>query len=126
MNTEREFAYKIRHHLNQGAEELDRKMAERLHAARRNALSHQKTAGAQLSLAGMGHMAADVIFPHARAVIAIIGLVAGVIGVSVWNDYQKAAEFEEIDSALLADDLPINAYLDKGFRAWLSEHSSQD
>ena len=31
-----------------------------------------------------------------------------------------------IDSALLADDLPINAYLDKGFQAWLSELSSQD
>ena len=126
MNAEREFAYKVRHHLNQGAEELDRKAAERLHTARRNALAHQRAASAQLSLASMGHIVADVILPPARALIAIIGLVAGVIGISVWNDYQKAAEFEEIDSALLADDLPINAYLDKGFRAWLSEHSSQD
>ncbi len=56
----------------------------------------------------------------------MIGLAIGVVGVSTWNDYQKAAEFEEIDSALLADDLPINAYLDKGFQAWLSEQSSQD
>ena len=42
------------------------------------------------------------------------------------EDFERAAELEEIDSALLADDLPINAYLDKGFQAWLSEHSSQD
>lgn len=53
-------------------------------------------------------------------------LVVGVAGVTTWNDFQKAAENAEIDSALLADDLPINAYLDKGFQAWLSEHSSQD
>jgi hypothetical protein len=126
MNTEREFAYKVRHHLNQGADGIDRKTAERLFVARQNALAHQKIAGAQLSLAGVGHIASDVILPHARALVAIIGLVIGVVGVSTWNDLEKAAELEEIDSALLADDLPINAYLDKGFQAWLSEHSSQD
>ena len=74
----------------------------------------------------MGHMTADVILPHARALVAIIGLIIGVAGVSIWNDFERAAELGEIDSALLADDLPINAYLDKGFQAWLSEHSSQD
>ncbi len=126
MNTEREFAYKIRHHLNLGTDGINRKTADRLFKARQDALAHQKVAGAQLSLAGVGHIAADTILPHARALVAIIGLVIGVVGVSTWNDFQKAAEQEEIDSALLADDLPINAYLDKGFQAWLSEHSSQD
>jgi hypothetical protein len=126
MNTEREFAYKVRHHLNLGAERINRKTADRLFAARQNALAHQKVVGAQLSLAGVGHIAADVILPHTRALVAVIGLVIGVVGVSTWNDFEKAAELEEIDSALLADDLPINAYLDKGFQAWLSEHSSQD
>lgn len=126
MKTEREFAYKVRHHLNLGSDGIDRKIADRLFAARQNALAHQKVAGTQLSLAGVGHIASEVILPHARALVAIIGLVIGVVGVSTWNDFQKAAEFEEIDSALLADDLPINAYLDKGFQAWLSEQSSQD
>jgi hypothetical protein len=126
MNTDREFAYKIRHHLNQGVEGIDRTTADKLFEARRNALAHQRTAGAQLSLAGVGHIAADKLLPHARALIAVIGLVIGVVAVSTWNDLEKAAELEEIDSALLADDLPINAYLDKGFQAWLSEHSSQD
>ncbi len=126
MSKERDFAYKVRHHLNLGVDGVDRKTADRLFEARRNALAHQKVAGAQLSLAGVGHIAADMILPHARALVAIVGLVIGVAGVSIWNDFQKAAEQEEIDSALLADDLPINAYLDKGFQAWLSEHSSQD
>jgi hypothetical protein len=126
MKNEREFAYKVRHQLNLGAEGIDDKTADRLFQARQNALVHQKAAEAQLSLAGVGHFAADVILPHARALAAIVGLVVGVVGVATWNDFQKAAEQEEIDSALLADDLPINAYLDKGFQAWLSEHSSQD
>ncbi len=126
MKNEREIAYKIRHHLNLGADGIDRKAADRLFQARQNALAHQKVVGAQLSLAGVGHVAADVILPHARALIAMVGLAIGVVGMSIWNDFEKAAEYEEIDSALLADDLPINAYLDKGFQAWLSELSSQD
>ena len=126
MNEEREIAYKVRHYLNLGAEELDRGTTDRLYDGRRNALAHQDVVGAQLSVAGVGHFAADVILPHARAIAAIAGLVIGVIGISTWNDFQKANELEVIDSALLADDLPINAYLDKGFQAWLSERSSQD
>lgn len=123
---EREFAHKVRHHLNLGTEAIDRGTAERLFAARQNALAHQKTAGAQLSLAGVGHIAADGILPYARTLVALIGLSIGVVGVTTWNDFEKAAELEELDSALLSDDLPINAYLDKGFLAWLSEHSSED
>jgi len=126
MKNEREIAYMVRHHLNLGVDGIDRMTADRLFQARQNALAHQKVVGAHLSLAGIGHVAADMILPHARALIAMVGLAIGVAGVSVWNDFEKAAEHEEIDSALLADDLPINAYLDKGFQAWLSEHSSQD
>jgi hypothetical protein len=126
MKNEREIAYKVRHYLNLGVDEIDRKATDRLFRARQNALAHQKVAGAQLSLAGVGHVVADMILPHARALIAMVGLAIGVVGVSTWNDFEKAAELEEIDSALLADDLPINAYLDKGFQAWLSEDSSQD
>jgi hypothetical protein len=126
MNTEREFAHKVRHHLNLGTEAIDRGTADRLFAARQNALAHQKKAGAQLSLAGAGHIVADWFLPHARSLVAMVGLAIGVIGVTTWNDYEKAAELEELDSALLSDDLPIHAYLDKGFLAWLSEQSSED
>lgn len=125
-NAEREIAYKVRHYLNLGADEIDRKTVDRLMASRRNALSHHQVAVTQLSLAGAGQFTADTLLPYARTLMAIVGLVIGVIGVSTWNSFQKADEYEEIDSALLADDLPINAYLDKGFQAWLSEHSPQD
>jgi hypothetical protein len=126
MNKEREIAYKVRHYLNLGADEIDRGTTGRLFEMRMKALSHQQVAVAQLSLAGIGHIATDVFLPHARALVAIAVLVFTVFGVSTWNDFQKADENGVIDSALLADDLPINAYLDKGFQAWLSEHASQD
>jgi hypothetical protein len=35
----------------------------------------------------------------------------------------RGAEVEEIDALLLADDLPLDAYLDKGFEAWLKKRS---
>jgi len=34
---------------------------------------------------------------------------------------QQIDEIEELDSALLSDDLPIDAYLDSGFVAWLRD-----
>ncbi|MEZ5615153.1 MAG: DUF3619 family protein [Rhodocyclaceae bacterium] len=123
---EREFAYKVRHHLNLGTDAIDRDIAEKLFVARQGALSHQKAAGARLSLAGSGHLSTGMILSHARHLAIVLGLVLGVFGISAWNDLRKADELGQIDSALLADDLPINAYIDRGFQAWLSERSSQD
>ena len=37
---------------------------------------------------------------------------------------QRAAEVEELDAQLLTDDLPIDAYLDRGFDAWLKKVSA--
>lgn len=47
-------------------------------------------------------------------------IVAGVIGVTYWENMQRAAELADIDAAMLSDNLPLNAYLDHGFNAYLS------
>jgi hypothetical protein len=44
---------------------------------------------------------------------------------SFWQADQQISELEAIDSALLADDLPIGALTDKGFDAWLKSSSSR-
>jgi len=119
-----ELAHKLGQTLDRGAENLDRGIRDKLQAARQRALAHQKEAIAGLSLAGLGHFASEVLLPQARMLAMLSTLVLGVIGTYYWNSFQQAAENVEVDSALLADDLPINAYLDRGFRAWL-EHSSQ-
>ena len=123
LRDEQQFAYKVRQILNQGTADLDPGTRARLQAARQQALARQKSPIVGLSLAGVGHFANEVLLPQARTLVALITLAVGVIGTYYWNSFQQAAENEEIDSALLSDELPINAYLDHGFSAWL-EHST--
>ena len=40
-------------------------------------------------------------------------------GVQQWQAYQQLNDLEETDSAILSSDLPIDAYLDRGFQNWL-------
>lgn len=126
-NEELKFSYKIRQVLNQGVDGLDRKTALRLYEARQKALSHQKAAVSGLSLAGVGSFATETLPTYGRTLIAALALTVGVVCTYYWNHFEQAAENEEIDSALLSDDLPPAAYLDKGFQAWLdrSPQSSQ-
>ena len=119
-----QLAHKLGQVLDRGTENLDRGTCDKLQAARQRALDHQKVAVAGLSLAGLGNFTSEVLLPQARTLATLSALVLGVVGTYYWNNFQQAAENEVIDSALLSDDLPINAYLDRGFRAWL-EHSSQ-
>ncbi|MDD5177235.1 MAG: DUF3619 family protein [Sterolibacterium sp.] len=123
LHDEQQLGHRIGQVLNRAANHLDLGTQVKLQAARRYALTHQKTAVVGLSMAGVGYFASEVLLPKARTVIALVMLAIGVVGTYYWNNFQQAAENEEIDSALLSDELPINAYLDHGFSAWL-EHSS--
>ncbi|MDD5250021.1 MAG: DUF3619 family protein [Rhodocyclaceae bacterium] len=124
MSTEdQRFAYKVRQILNQGADGLDHEIVSRLHDGRQKALAQQRIAVGGLSLAGVGHVTGR-LSTYARALIAAFALLAGVVSTYYWNSFEQATENAEIDSALLSDELPPAAYLDKGFQAWL-ERSSQ-
>lgn len=126
LRDEQLYAYKIRHILGHGTDNLGSITSKKLQAARQNALEHQKTVAAELSLAGAGRFASEVLLPQARTLVALFALAFGVVGTYYWNNFQQATENEEIDSALLADELPINAYLDHGFHAWLEQPSQSD
>jgi len=58
-----------------------------------------------------------------RMLLPMAVLILGLIAVNQWRDSQTAAEIEEIDAAVLTGDLPLDAYLDKGFDAWLKRSS---
>jgi hypothetical protein len=127
LHDEQLFAYKVRHALEHGADNLDGITRTKLQAARQNALAHQKTtAVAGLSLAGVGNFTSNVLLPQARTLVALLALSIGVAGTYYWNNFQQAEDNEEIDSALLAADLPINAYLDHGFHAWLEQPTASE
>jgi hypothetical protein len=127
------FANKIRQALNEGSR-LDGKsgahIAERLRAAREQALAMRKSErepapawarstaiGVIGGFGGFGGFSLRLILPTAL-------LVAGLIAIYSWQQDQRAADVEELDAQLLTDDLPIDAYLDRGFETWLKKVSS--
>ncbi|MDP2133088.1 MAG: DUF3619 family protein [Sulfuritalea sp.] len=123
MNEDTEFGYKARQILNEGIETLDKKVTDRLHEARQVALDRQRLPVRGLRIAGIGQDVEFAVSPYVRSLIAVVALSVGAMGSYYWNAFEQAREYEEIDSALLADELPPSAYLDRGFHAWL-EHAS--
>ena len=123
---EQHFAYKIRLHLNRGLHELRPETADRLATARERALAHQRQTVRQSVLASVGGF---VLYhadnPRVRQALGALALLLSVVGSTYWIADQRVAELGEIDSALLADELPISAFTDIGFNAWLKHDSSQ-
>jgi len=122
---EMQFGNKVRQVLNQGLT-VRAGTAERLRAARERALARQKLepahalalAGSAMGRFGWGGLALRVLVP-------IVMLVVAVAAVHVWQQNQRIAEAEEIDAQLLADDLPPDAYLDRGFHNWLKKRNAE-
>jgi len=127
---EAQFGNKIRHLLNQGLRanlQNPGAVAERLRAAREQALARQRPepapvlAWADNVIGGFGGWTGLSV----RVILPMAILLAGVSGAYTWQQYQRAAELEEIDAQLLTDDLPIDAYLDRGFQNWLKKTSAE-
>jgi len=120
---EMHFGNKVRHILNQGLQ-LDAAKRERLAAARRQALERQRPEPAP-ALAWAGNVFGGFggwTGVSLRLVAPVVALAIGVAAVYTWQQNQRAAEVEELDALLLTDDLPIDAYLDRGFQNWLKTH----
>ena len=124
MNNEHDFARRIGQTLNAGTQYLDSQVSQQLMQARQRALQHQRRPVGLLSLAGIGRLLSVELGTPLRTALILLAMMAAIFGMSYWNTLQSAAELEEVDSALLADDLPLDAYIDHGFDAWLS--SSDD
>ncbi len=122
---EPQFGNKIRQLLNQGAP-LGASVLARLRAAREGALERQKpesaaglawTGGVLGRLGGFSGISL-------RLVVPLIALAIGLAAVYTWEQNQRAAEVEELDAQVLTGELPIDAYLDRGFEAWLKKRAS--
>jgi hypothetical protein len=120
---ENELARRIVEHLDAGVDQLDPATREGLLAAREQALAHYRGQREPvLGLAWAGHAIARVSghrFYSVRNLVAVTTLVLGLTGLVIWNSLGPTNELADIDAGLLTDELPINAYLDKGFDSWL-------
>ena len=124
------FANKIRQALNEGARlegAQGAAVAERLHAARERALALKKPERAPAfawAHMGVGEVLGGFGGFSLRVLLPTVLLVAGLVSIYNWQQEQRAANNEELDAQLLSADLPIDAYLDRGFEAWLKKISS--
>lgn len=135
---EEEFGKRIKGYLDQGTPGLRSGVAYRLQQARAAALARAaglaETAPARAlegahALAGLsGHAGRQrrPFFAQARFWLGLVVLAGALFGYQQWLAWQEVAELEDLDAQLLTSDLPIDAYLDRGFQLWLKTQKSDE
>ncbi len=135
MNSqELDFAYKVRHALNEKIDLLPENVVEKLASSRNFALSRKK-AHSPLRVFVRQHALAGYVgdfFSHPStywlsrmATLATLAvLVTGLMGIYQAEEQHQINETANMDVAVLSDELPPNAYLDPGFKNFLSKRGS--
>jgi hypothetical protein len=134
MTDDPRYAKAITACLDHGVSELKPGIAYRLQQARAAALARLEApvavAEGQLAtaprLAGAGGGQVDQAQPAGRPLytqvklwLAIAIVAAAALGYEQWRAWQELEALEDLDVQLLSSDLPIDAYVDRGFQLWL-------
>lgn len=126
------FAYQVRHALDENLEALPASTTERLATARKMALSRKKKDSPLRAFVTEGAFAGQVgrffsaHMPWAGRMglaLPMIVLAVGLVGISEFEQQQRISETADIDAAVLSDELPLSAYLDHGFNAYLAKRA---
>jgi len=121
--SEDELARRVVQRLDEGAARLDTGTRERLAAARRVALARYREAPATVTgMAWAGQTMGRFVGQHVfgtRLAAVVTALVIATAGVVYWQSIAPNGDSADLEIGLLTDELPINAYLDKGFDSWL-------
>jgi hypothetical protein len=129
-NKELNFAYKVSRALDENLEHLPPSTLNSLANARKNALLAQKKSSplhqVVMNNAAAGHFQQLFRDPFAwisrvSFILPAVIVIAGLIGIYQFEQQERISEIAEIDALVLADELPLNAYVDKGFGAYLAE-----
>ena len=124
---EQELAKKIVRHLDQGLGHVKQGTLYQLQSARMAALDRYREAPQPVfGLAWAGDAAFRLSHSrhfNARNMLALGLLLLSLIGITYWQQAIQSSDLAEIDASLLTGELPINAYLDSGFEAWLKRSS---
>ena len=129
MNTrELNFAYKVRHALNESADKLPTSTVEKLASARKIALSRQKQASGLRVFVSHRLFAGETgrFFNEPLAWLGRMGMMVPIVALfalmaSIYHvEQEHISNTAEMDAEVLADELPLSAYLDNGFNAFLA------
>lgn len=131
MNAEElNFAYKVRHALNERLDSLPGDVADRLAHARQAAVKRKrkdsplKVMVRQNAFAGnVGAFFQDQFdwFRRVGITLPALVLVCGLMGLYHYEEQRQIRETADIDVAVLSDELPPSAYADAGFKAYLEK-----
>jgi hypothetical protein len=141
MNTDDiNLAYKLRHALNETLDTLPASTTDRLAAARAAALARKKPDNPARAAVGQRQNPRRPLFDdafglsavfatpwamRAAAIVPLVAMVAGLVGVYQAEHEQRVAELADLDAAVLSDNLPLTAYTDNGFNAYLAQQQQQ-
>jgi hypothetical protein len=129
-NKQLNFAYKVRHALNENLDTLPSSTIERLASARKTALLAKKqetpkrafAARARFAGRAGGYFHGPLSWLGRLSVMTpVIVLTAGLITIYQFEQQQRIDHLAEIDALVLSDELPLSAYLDHGFNAYLAK-----
>jgi hypothetical protein len=119
-------ANKIAALLDQATRDIPTPTAAKLLEARKEALAHYKDSPQRAMAPAWAPAWATTLGDRVgssygmRMTLILLTFLTMIASVIVWhNATQPTSEMADIDSALLTDELPINALLDKGFDSWL-------
>jgi hypothetical protein len=126
---ELEFSYRVRRALDARNEALPAATASRLAAARKLALTHKKAEVRAARPAFAGATPAGFwSFQPSHSWLGRLGvaapLLAGLmlfIGLYQYEQQSHINEIADLDAAVLSDELPLSAYADHGFNAFLAK-----
>lgn len=131
MKTEHESAKEIISLLDESTSQLDRKVLDRLYAARMKAvgqLAQRRQAATTNGADGISHvlhMFGDFTHQHRAIMPAVMIASVALMVFIVMQQLTSQPAIEQGDAFLLGAELPPEAFLDKGFDAWVARTSQQ-
>ena len=125
------FALRVASRLSERAEMLPHDIGERLRVAREQAVARTRQArltqpavAHSMSVQSSGSLAmggATSLWQRLASVLPLMVLVLGLVLIQHLHEQAEIQAAAEVDAALLADDLPPEAYGDPGFVAYLKQ-----
>lgn len=120
--------------LDASAAELPHDISERLRVARLQAMDKYRAVQSRVAapqplgggVAALGPGEGEGgWWPRLISLIPLMAMLAGLAAIQILGADQIAQDLAEIDSAILADDLPPDAYADPGFAQFLKSRLEQ-
>jgi hypothetical protein len=124
------FVYKVRHALNENLDNMPTSSTNRLAVARKLALSRKKRRSSLFSSVRQGVLAGQLgnffnqpfsWLGRMGVAVPLVVLMVSLVSIYQFEKQQRINETADIDALVLSDELPLSAYLDHGFEAYLAK-----